>query len=470
MYHKTMKRWLSCVLLFALVLAFGAPASANLLYTVQNNNYTSTSVGKVVGDTATVLATNVGGNWGQAVLPITFNGADRVAVTRYPNPTPYYPGDDIRIYDPSSLNWSSPETTLSHAWLKNLRALTFMGGRPYGIGYDCTDFVKTNGFDDPSRKSAKVARWNRVDGLGYLPDNLPSHLFQYEAPSGYEANGEGLATHGNFVYALFTSHTGNYPNFVYAPNKLVKLNAELGQVGAIDLHGKNTDGGTPGAYCQDSGTLYLTSWGGNQPASSDWHPESRIEKVNLSGMSTGTLVTGQQMRNRDATWKHHFTAIVLYGNTAYVQASTWNEIGPSAEPGGEVRVYKRSVSNLSTLNRTFPIKTIPITGAWRLGMVQDGTYLWVAAGDSLYRYALPVTNASVATIFGSEGTSLYGNISAFAAIPSLRGVSAAQAALDELKQAKANAGNEKDSGGGCDAGFGWLLLLAVVPVVGRRRG
>ena len=468
MYRKGMKRRLSGMLLFALVMAFGAPASANLLYTVQSASYDVTRVGKVVGNTATILANNVGGNWGQAVLPITFNGAERVAVTLYPNPTPYYPGDEVRIYNPSSLNWSSPESTFTHASLKNIRALAFMGGHPYGIGYDCTPFAFAYS-EDPVRKSAKVARWNHMGGTSYWPDNLYTHLFQYEAPSGYTANGEGLAAHGSFVYALFTSHTGNYPNFVYSPNKLVKLNAELGQVGATDLNGKNTDGSIPGAYCQDNGTLYLTSWGGNQPASSDWHPESRIEKVNLSGMSTQTLVTGQQMRNSDATWKHHFTAIALHGNTAYVQASTWNQIGPGATPGGEVRVYSCSISSLNTLYQTSPVKTIPITGAWRLGMVQDGTYLWVAAGASLYRYALPVTASSVATVFGPGGTSLYGNISAFAAIPSLRDVSAAQATMDEPVQTMA-AKDEKEGGSGCDAGFGWLLLLVVVPVTLRRRG
>ena len=104
-------------------------------------------------------------------------------------------------------------------------------------------------------------------------------------------------------------------------------------------------------------------------------------------------------------------------------------------------------------------------------MIVDGNYLYVAAGKNLYRYTLPVSANSTATVFGPGGTiSLDGDISAFAAVPSLRGVSAAQAALDELKQAKADAGDEKDSGGGCDAGLGWLLLLAVIPVARRRRG
>ena len=474
MYRKAMKRWPSGMLLFALALVLGAPASANLLYTVHDNNYASTSVGKIVGDTTIVLATNVGGNWGQVIFPFKRGAADRVAVTLYPNSNPYYSGDEVRIYDPASLNWSSPESTITHAHLKNVRALVFMGGHPYGIGYNCTPFAFAYS-EDPVRRSAKVARWNHIGGTTYWPDNLYTHLFQYEAPSGYEANGEGLAAHGSFVYALFKSYTGNYPNLVYSPNKLVKLNAELGQVGALDLHGKNTDGSIPGAYCQSGSTLYLTSWGGPHFFISNWHPESRIEKVNLSGMSTETLVTGQQMHDNDPSWKHHFTAIALHGNTAYVQAATWKELPdtPFAMPGGEVRIYKCSMSDIGTLHQTAPVQTIATDAIWQLGMVQEGSCLWVAVGDRIHRYALPVTASSQATVFGSgSAIPLGGNISAFAPLPLPQEVSIAESTLDTLKQVKADIKEEKGNGKGCEAGFPWtgVLLAAAVPFVMRRRG
>jgi len=102
-------------------------------------------------------------------------------------------------------------------------------------------------------------------------------------------------------------------------------------------------------------------------------------------------------------------------------------------------------------------------------MIVDGKYLYVAAGKKLYRYTMPVKANSTATVFGPGGTSLGGDISSFAAVPSLRGVSVAQAAMEEPVQAMA-AKDEKDGGSGCDAGFGWLLLLAVIPVALRRRG
>ena len=67
MYRKVMKRWLSGMLLFALVLAFGAPASANLLYTAQTY-YSNTKLGKIVGDTATILSSVTSGDWGQGIF------------------------------------------------------------------------------------------------------------------------------------------------------------------------------------------------------------------------------------------------------------------------------------------------------------------------------------------------------------------------------------------------------------------
>ena len=71
MYRKTMKRWLSGMLLFALVFAFGAPASANLLYTAQTY-YSNTKLGKIVGDTATILSSVTSGDWGQGIFPFNY--------------------------------------------------------------------------------------------------------------------------------------------------------------------------------------------------------------------------------------------------------------------------------------------------------------------------------------------------------------------------------------------------------------
>ena len=233
------------------------------------------------------------------------------------------------------------------------------------------------------------------------------------------------------------------------------------------MEGKNTDGGTHGAYCQDGGTLYLTSWGGSQPTNTSYNPESRVEKVDLEELTHSTLVTGQQMRDDDPTWNHHFTAVVVWGGEVYLQTTTWSRLPDVDGSGGQVRLYKKGVADVSNLTSGDKVLSLDTGGGWRVGMIVDGDYLYVAAGSNLYRYTLPVTASSRATVFGPGGTSLDGDISAFAAVPSLRYVSAAQAAMDELVQAKV-AKDEK--GGGCDAGFGWLLFLAVVPVALRRRG
>ena len=459
MYHKTMKRWLSCVLLFALVLAFGAPASAHLLYTAQTY-YSNTKLGKVVGNTATVLSP-VSGDWGQGIFPFRdAQNRNRVAVTLYQGGA-----DTIKILNPASVSWNSPVATPSGHSLSNVRKMVSLGNYLYGISYG------NNPYGGQPSDVAQVRRFD-MSNDAYAVDN--SVGFTY-TPAAGQGHGEGLVAYNDHLYAILTTTTGGYP-FGYTPNRLAKLNANLAEVASVGLEGKNTDGGTPGAYCQDGGTLYLTSWGGSQPTNTSYNPESRVEKVNLRNLTHSTLVTGQQMRARDATWNHHFTAVAIHNRfgflkTAYIQATTWSRLPGTGGSGGQVRLYRRGASSIGSLGPGDKIKSLDTGDGWRVGMIVDGNYLYVAAGKNLYRYTLPVSANSTATVFGPGGTiSLDGDISAFAAVPSLRGVSAAQAALDELKQAKADAGDEKDGGGGCDAGLGWLLLLAVIPVARRRRG
>ena len=459
MYRKTMKRWLSGMLLFALVLGLGAPASANLLYTAQTY-YTDTVLGKVVGDTATVLTPNsIGGDWGQGIFPFEDRlGRSRVAVTLYEGET-----DTINILDPAALSWTSPVQAISgqdHS-LSNIRKMVSLGDYLYGISYG------NNPYGGQPSDIAQVRRFKfNMSNDIYVADGNASFTY---TPAAAQGHGEGLAAYGSNIFAILTMTTGSYPNFDYGQNKLVKLGADLEVVLSVDMVGRNTDGGTPGAYCQDDGTLYLTSWGGSQPTNTSYNPESRVEKVNLGNLTHSTLVTGQQMRNDDATWNHHFTAVAIKGQEAYIQATTWSRLPNVGGSGGQVRLYKKSVADVGNLTSGDKVLSLDTGGAWRVGMIADSNYLYVASGSNLHRYTLPVTANSTATVFGPGGTSLGGDISAFASVPSLRGVSAAQAAMDELVQAKA-AKDEKDSGGGCDAGFGWLLLLVVVPVALRRRG
>ena len=451
MYCKAMKRWLSGMLLFALVLAFGAPASANLLYTAQTN-YSNTTLGKIVGSTVTSnLGTNIGGNWGQGIFPFKdAQNQNRVAVTLYQGGA-----DTIKILDPASVSWNSPVATPSGHSLSNVRKMVSLNGFLYGISY---------GNNPYGGQPSDVAQVRRFDMNNSYASGTAS--FSYN-PSTGQGHGEGLVAYNNYLYAILTETRGSYP-FTYAPNKLIKLNSTNLSVAGypVNLSGKNTDGGTHGAYCQNGATLYLTSWGGSQPTDTSYNPESQVERVNLENLSHSTLVTGQQMRARDATWNHHFTAVVINGKDAYIQATTWNRLGGG---GGQVRLYKTKASSIGSLGPGNKIKSLDTGDGWRVGMIVDGKYLYVAAGKKLYRYTMPVKANSTATVFGPGGTSLGGDISSFAAVPSLRGVSVAQAAMEEPVQAMA-AKDEKDGGSGCDAGFGWLLLLAVIPVALRRRG
>ena len=456
MYRKMMKRWFSGMLLFALVMAFGAPASANLLYTAQTY-YSNTKLGKVVGDSATLLTPNsIGGNLGQGIFPFKdAAGEDRVAVALYEGGA-----DTINILDPADLSWTSPVQAISprdHS-LSNIRKMVSLNGFLYGISYG------NNPLGSQPLDVAQVRRFNTVDD-GYTPDGVS---FKHKVSSG-QGHGEGLVAHGDFLYAILTESRGGYP-FTYASNSLVKLDANLNKVDSVDLEGKNTDGGTHGAYCQDGGTLYLTSWGGSQPIDTSYNPDSRVEKVDLEELTHSTLVTGQQMRDDDPTWNHHFTAVVVWGGEVYLQTTTWSRLPDVGGRGGQVRLYKKGVADVGNLTSGDKVLSLDTGGGWRVGMIVDGDYLYVAAGSNLYRYTLPVTADSAATVFGpgANNISLGGDISSFASVPSLRGVSAAQAAMDELVQAKA--AKDEKGGGGCDAGFGWLLLLAVVPVALRRRG
>ena len=455
MYRKMMKRWFSGMLLFALVMAFGAPASANLLYTAQTS-YTNTKLGKVVGNTATVLSPVSGGDLGQGIFH--FKDArkrDRVAVALYEGGA-----DTIKILDPAALSWISPVQAISprdHS-LSNIRKMVSLGHYLYGISYG------NNPLGSQPLDVARVRRFN-MSNNAYTADNNVGFAY---TPAAGQGHGEGLVAHGDYLYAILTTTTGGYP-FGYTPNRLAKLSSvDLSVDTSIELEGKNTDGGTHGAYCQDGDTLYLTSWGGSQPTNTNYNPDSRVEKVDLGDLTHSTLVTGQQMRDDDPTWNHHFTAVVVWGGEVYLQTTTWSRLPDVGGRGGQVRLYKKGVADVGNLTSGDKVLSLDTGSGWRVGMIVDEDYLYVAAGKKLYRYTLPVTASSVATVFGPGGTSLGGDISSFAAVPSLRGVSAAQAAMDELVQAKA--AKDEKGGGGCDAGFGWLLLLAVVPVALRRRG
>ena len=466
MYRKTMNRWFSGMLLFVLVFALGAPASANLLYTAQTY-YTNTVLGKVVGNNVSIIHRPIGGDWGQGIFPFKdAQNQDRVAVTLYQGGP-----DAIKILDPASLSWTSPVATTSDDAQSNIRKMVSLRGYLYGISYG------NNPYQGLSADVAQVWRFNMAEN--YAPDDTS---FDYN-PQPKQGHGEGLVAYGGHLYAILTAVTGSYPNFDYEQDKLVKLTPDLAVAHSVDLVGRNTDGGTPGAYCQDGAMLYVTSWGGNQPVSAEMLPYRKDTRIESADLSVGSLphhmcIQGYVMPSRDPGWEHYFTAIAVVNGQAYVQASRWNlrearGLTPSQvraagiRTGGEVRLYKVPVDQLGALSGDHRVATISFSDGWRLGLAVDGDYLYMAAGKDLYRYRLSPAFALDRTFTPDV---LSGDISAFASVPSLREVFAAETAPNGPRQAEGEASNEGKKGG-CDAGFGFLALLAVAPaVLYRRRG
>ena len=221
MYCKAMKRWIFGMLLFALALGLGAPASANLLYTAQTY-YSNTKLGKVVGDSATLLTPNsIGGNLGQGIFPFKdAAGEDRVAVALYEGGA-----DTIKILESTSIPWDSVEP-IGNLYLSNIRKMVSMGDYLYGISY---------GNNPLGSQPLDVARVMRFDmDQGYAFDKMAS--FDHKVSSG-QGHGEGLVAHGDYLYAILTETRGGYP-FGYAPNSLVKLSsADLSVDTSIELEG-----------------------------------------------------------------------------------------------------------------------------------------------------------------------------------------------------------------------------------------
>ena len=463
MYRKTMNRWFSGMLLFVLVFALGAPASANLLYTAQTY-YTNTVLGKVVGNNVNLVATGIGGDWGQGIFPFKdAQNQDRVAVTLYQGES-----DTIGVYNPASMDLA-PLGVANEDLLQNIRKMVSLGDYLYGISYG------DNPYQGLPADVAQVRRFNMAEN--YAPDGTS---FDYN-PQPKQGHGEGLVAYGGHLYAILTAVTGSYPNFDYEQDKLVKLTPDLAVVHSVDLVGRNTDGGTPGAYCQDGAMLYVTSWGGNQPVNVGmpiYRNDTRIESADLSvgSLPHHMCIQGYVMPARDPGWEHYFTAIAVVNGQAYVQASRWNlrearGLTPSQvraagiRTGGEVRLYKVPVDQLGALSGEHRVATISFSDGWRLGLAADGDYLYMAAGKDLYRYKLSPAFALDRTFTPDV---LSGDISAFASVPSLREVFAAETAPNGPRQAEGEASNEGKKGG-CDAGFGFLALLAVAPVVLYRK-
>lgn len=416
------KKLLSIVLLALLAVAAALPASADLLYTRQEN-YSNTALGLISGTGSPVspLISNMGGDSGQSITG--FSNSDsgyRIGITLYSSSTE---GDTVEIYAPGAESgwsaasaWSKPAAEFTSS-LINTRGMTAIDGYLYGVAYN----------------NALV---NKMSTAGDKYSELAT--YEFTASEGYTPHGEGIVNYNGSLYAIFSQSKGDYPNYSYLPNTLIKLNADLGVEKSLTLNGLNFNG-VAGAYALSGSTLYVVSVGGSQPYGT-LNPESQIEAVDLGSMTTKTLVTAQQVQDKDSTFKHFFSAVVPAGDYIYIQAVMWK----ADYSGYDIRVYQTTADKLAAGDIGTMIKDYTGTG-WSSGMRYDPDtkLLWAAAGTAL--------NSFDGTTWKQyDSDALKGSIGVFA----IANVPAVPEPSDS-----------GSSSGGCNAGMTGLMLLMALPAL-----
>ena len=369
-------------------------ASADLLYTRQDQNYANTALGIIHGDGAPVspLVSNMGGNQGQGIYQFTdANGESRVAISLY---TMGGASDVINIYNPDAAPnwggesaWKAPnEVTTS---LLNIRRIVSSGPYLYGVSYD----------------NYSVNRMS-VSSNGYTEDKSCKYT-----EAGKETHGEALVAYDGNLYAIFSISSGNvWAGAAYTANKLIKFDEELNRVQTVEMKGKNLDGGAAGAYTLSGNKLYVATLGGVQQFNTNWNPESSIEIVNLDDMTITQPVTAQAMNVKDPTFKHMFKAVVTAGDKVYVQATRWAS-EDEYKPGYSVRIYETTENALASGDLGKVIKEFTGKTGWSSSMLYDeeNKAIWCGIGYDLWRY-----DGSAWKQY--DQNALGGRISAFAAV------------------------------------------------------
>lgn len=439
---KVRKRVYSVVSVFlALLLGLSVPAGAELLFARLDGNYANATLGIVLGDGNPVhpLVSNMGGNQGQGIYPfLNAEGKFRVAVTLYTQGK----ADVVNIHAPGPKEgWAAPETwnrpAESVGSLRNIRSLVAMGGALFGTGYDVS----------------QVSRLAPASGDRYVEDK--TYAYVSSAP-GYDAHGEGLVAYNDKLYAIFSEGRDIWTaSGDYAPNHLVKLDKDLNVLEKKPMLGRNLGGSVPGAFLRQGNLLYVATLGGTQPVENAYNPASCVEIVNLDTMEISAPLKAEAVRAADPTFGHMFGAVASAWDKIYVQATKWSQAD-----GYSIRVYETTAERLAKGDLGTLLKDVQGKNGYASGLSYDSErkYLWVGAGFSLWRY-----DGSGWKEFDSNA--LGGNLSSYAAISAPAGSLNPPAPAPGPNQNQPKSG----SGGGCDTGLGWMLLLAVVPVVGRRR-
>jgi len=400
------------------MLIIAVPAMADMLYTAGSSMWMTDRLGLISGTNAPTkdINTAVSASGGSGVFPFynESKSATRVAIAQ----NSYGASDTLWVFDPSTGSWSKPVAELST--VANVHDMTYSEKYLYAAGYD-----------------KGIIGSFAISGDTYTTGK--SYTFT-PSSSDYKAHAEGVAYYDSNVYGIFTAVKGSYGNYTYLPHKLVKLSQTLSVVSSADLNGKNFDGSTPGSHVIKGSTLYIASLGGNQSTTGSFNTDSMIEKVDLSTMKSTALVTTADLVKKDSTWKYNFYSMAINGETVYIEALYWGAWGSTTT--NNIVIYKTTVSALEKGDIGTKIGTFTSDG-YSVGLDFDSktNLLWAATGDTLQKYDGSKWTPYDSTAMGGHLTKFHDLVAA---------------------SAKSDSGS---SGGGCNAGFAGLLLLAAIPAI-----
>lgn len=441
-----MKKKLSILaLVLAFAVAFAGTANAELFFITLDNSYSNTSLGVVKNDFTPIpnLVENMGGNSGHGIYPfVNMNGQFRMAVSLYT----YGAGvpDTINIYapgDPSGWDnpaqWRAPLKEVVTD-LQNIRKLIDCDGYLYGIAYDVPVIVRINTLND-----------------SYVQDKRFEYEAQLEEKIGgedvvFDVHAEGIFEYNGYIFVIFTASHDPWGDALYKKNVLCKFDKALNLIETFEMAGKNLDGFTRGSYTVAGSRLIATSLGGKQPYDFTLNEESCIEVINLDRLYSEQVITAKQVNEADGDFTHMFCAAAAAPDgKVYIQAKRADSMMMTFE----IRIYETTMDKLLAGDIG---ELLYETEEWSAfgylaGLEYDplAKRLWCAEGWNFKGY-----DGNEWVDIGAR--EVKGNHSSFAVVYPKGNLVPYVPGYDS-------------GGGGCNTGFGALLLLSLLPLAAVRR-
>ncbi|MDI9369993.1 MAG: hypothetical protein GX181_10460 [Synergistaceae bacterium] len=408
------RRFMRIFILAAALLA-ASVAHAGVVYTVVDDTYTSGSLGRVIvspsgipGPAAPRIVTNLGGDHS---LHTFRDGAGdlRVLLSQYTFGRP----DTVWIYDARG-GYRRPLKEAQWQGLVNCRGAASLGESLYVVGYD----------------NSEVSAFNTES------DYSPAGSFVYRATNGYNAHGQGTARAGDHVFALFNEEKGDYPNYDYNGGRLVKLTADLQEAG------RATVGRNPFSAKVHGGMIYVACTGGAQRGG-DFNRNSVIQRVDPDTLEVETLLRAGDIETDG--WNYDLRDITFAPNgDVYILAGAYSEDWSRFN----ARIFSTTLQELADGSIGSEYRDVSGPGfVWSIEYDTVDSILWCAAGDRLRAF-----DEGDSWEFDAEA--LGGNFYSFAVV-----------------DAPANPTPGDGDGGGCNsAGFPAVLLIGLLPILGKASG